>query len=689
MRIVTRGFLAAFLVVAVRLAIVHTDPSSELTAEESAHIGEVELRVPRGEIRDRDGGLLAKDRRVYSLWADPRAMADPEMGALTLAARFGLNETELVSRLTRRDANGRPRKFVWIKRWLSEQDLKIYENLDPMLQYGLSLKNEWVRYYPEGELAAHLIGFVNREGNGCDGVEMSFDKHLRCTTGKQRSRVDANRHILRSLTLEYMGPEGGDTVHLTIDKNIQRMLERALDKRMVEANAPRAMGIIVDVKTGAILAMATRPAYDPNERGDVSAENFQNRAAEFVFEPGSSFKIVTAAAAIEEGLITTETRIFCENGAFNPYGHRIRDFHKLGVEPFTTCFAESSNIAIIKVGAMLGADRLEQWIRRFGFGTRACPDLPIESKGIFRPRSQWSKLTMGSLPMGQEIAVTMPQLARAFSVIASGGYLRNLYFVDRVVARDGSVVYEHPHEEPVRILSESTAQTMKDLCHLVVLHGTGKPANIPEYRAGGKTGTAQIANPSGRGFLPDKYTAIFAGFAPVADPRLCVVIVVQEPNIKLHYGGSVCGPVFKEVMRDALIRLNVPPDPIQDMPATPNAFPETGDEDTIVARETDEPPLLASQPLDDLSLMAAHTITSDGEPALPNFIGMTKIQAKALIDQLGIRWDPRGAGRVVMQDPPAGVALRDVSLCSLIFSNETQDKMESNEAKRTPKVARL
>lgn len=668
---------------------MHTDPNSQLTDEESAHIGQVELRVPRGDICDREGGLLAKDRRVWSLWADPRAMADPQMTAITLATRFGLDDIELAARLTKRDVDDKPRKFVWVKRWLTEQDLKTFENLDPMLQYGLALKNEWVRYYPEGDLAAHIVGFVNRDGNGCDGVEMSYDKLLRCTSGKQRSRVDANRNVLQSMTLEYTSPEGGDAVHLTIDKAIQRTLERELDKGMTESKAPRAMGIVVDVKTGAILAMATRPAYDLNDHGDVAGENFRNRAAEFVFEPGSSFKIVAASGALEEGLVNTETQIFCENGSFNPYGHTIRDFHRLGVEPFSNCFAESSNIAIIKVGAMLGPERLEHWIRQYGFGARACRDLPIESKGLFRPRSKWSRLSMGSLPMGQEIAVTIPQLARAFCAIANGGFLRDLYYVERVVGRDGKPAYEHQQEEPVRILSDATAKTMKDLCHLVVLHGTGKPASIPEYRVGGKTGTAQIANPAGRGFLPGKFTAIFAGFAPIADPRLCAVIVVQEPNIKLHFGGSVSGPVFKEVVRDALIRMNVPADPNEEAVDGTTPAPDADDEDTLLARAADEP-VIPTQPLDDLALVAARAVTDQGEPALPSFVGMTKLQAKELIDQLGIRWDPRGAGRVVQQDPAAGAALRDVSLCHLVFSSDQpEEEVKGDEPKRTPKVARL
>ena len=270
----------------------------------------------------------------------------------------------------------------------------------------------------------------------------------------------------------------------------------------------------------------------------------KNRALLDMFEPGSAFKIVTASAALEHGLIVPETLIDCEGGAFNPYGHRIRDFHKLGVEPFSKCFEESSNIAIIKVGAMLGKERLETWIRRFGFGDRTSPDFQFESPGMFRPLSEWSGLSMGALPMGQEIAVTIPQMARAFAVIANGGFLVEPYFVEQAATRDGRVTYRHEAPPPTRILSERTAATMRDLSYQVVRYGTGAPASIPEYRVGGKTGTAQMARKDGRGYDPDRYTTVFAGFAPVGNPRLVAIIVVQEPMIRLHYGGYVCGPVF-------------------------------------------------------------------------------------------------------------------------------------------------
>ncbi len=655
---------------------VHTDPRMELTAEERGHLAEIELRVPRGEILDDEGRVLAEDRQMQSLWANPRGVVDAEFAATVLSAKFGVDEADTAARLAQRDKDGRLMRFVWIKRLLSDDEVRTFENLDPLAKYGLELKKESNRYYPEKDLAAHIIGFVDRDGFGQAGIEKRFDKFLRSVPGKHKSRVDANRNMLGSRVFESIEPEGGDSIYLTIDKGIQRTLEQAIDKGMAESSAPQGMGIVVDVKTGAILAMACRPSYDPNVRGDVTGTVYRNRAVEFAFEPGSSFKIVAASAALEEGLITPDTMIDCEGGAFNPYGHRIRDFHRFGVIPFTKCFSESSNIAHIKLGAMLGAERFEHWMRRYGFGKRACADFPSGSCGILRPRSKWSRLSMGSLPMGQEVAVTMPQLARAFCVIASGGLYRDLHVVDRAVDRSGNVIYRHQDVEPERILSEATARTMQELCHLVVLHGTGKPASIPEYRVGGKTGTAQIAIPGGKGFMPGKFTAVFAGFAPVADPRICCVIVIQEPAVKLHFGGTVSGPVFKEVVRDALIKLNCPQDPtIETKGGESEGLPlpeQAGeDEDTLVARADDEADLLQEPqvPLDGLELVAASKAPDTGEPLLPSFVGLTKRQAKEYVDTLGINWDPQGAGRVVSQDPPPGTALRDVALCRLVFSS--------------------
>ena len=668
------------------LVRVHTSPDSRLTQEEMAHIGEVELRVPRGEIRDRQGELLAKDRVSSSIWADPREISDPGTTAALLSATFNVPEKELAERLEPRDTKGEIKKFVWVKRWLTDAEVALYDSLDPALARGLYLKEELVRFYPEGDLAAHVLGFVNREGAGCEGVEMAFDKNLRCVPGKRKMRVDARRRMLESLTLEYVEEEGGESVYLTLDKSTQRSLEQALDNAMAENKAPRAMGMIMDPKTGAIVALACRPAFNPNQFGDVPPELYKNRALVDVFEPGSAFKIVTFSAALERGVVNTGMMIDCENGSFNPYGHLIRDYHKLGVEPLTTCFAESSNIATIKIAALLGPEGMEQWMRRFGFGAKACEKaFAAESRGILRPRVEWSRLTMGALPIGQEVAVTMPQLARAFCVIANGGLLVEPYIVERIVDRDGAVTYQHQGGEPARVISEKTAATMRELCHLVVTHGTGAKANIPEYRVGGKTGTAQIAKPDGGGYYADKYTAIFAGFAPVGDPKLAGVIIVQEPQIELHFGGYICGPIFQEVVRDALIRMKCPLDPVAEYVESERALEDADAIDSPVELEglvaAATPATVPDDPLDDLELVSVDPAESSDGPELRDLSGMTKRQVKEYIDLFGLRWDVQGAGRVVAQEPAPGTPLRDVTLCRLVFVSQPM-KDTTNETVR-------
>jgi cell division protein FtsI/penicillin-binding protein 2 len=711
-RLVLVVFLLAFAVVSLRLAHLHLSPSMQLTEEERFHIGQVDLHQPRGNVVDRTGIILATDRKVPSIWVDPRRINDFQRVAMILSARLGLDENAIIEQISRRDQNGNLRKFVWLKRWLldvSEEELEtIIRSCGPAVQ----VRHEPLRYYPQGDTAAHLLGFVNRAGEASEGLELTFNEHLQSVPGRFTARKDSDRQLLESLTLEYHEAQGGETVYLTLDTDIQHTLEHALDTRMIECEAQRAMGIVMDPHTGAILALATRPSFDPNFYDTCEAELRKNRAMLDMFEPGSAFKIVTASAALELGLVTPDTMINCEGGAFNPYGHRISDFHRLYTEPFLKCFEESSNIAIIKVGAMLGPERLEQWIRRFGFGQVTSRDFQFESPGRFRSVDKWSRLSMGSLPMGQEIAVTMTQLARAFAVIANGGYLVEPHFVERAVSRSGELTYERGTQPRERILSPETALTMQRLCHQVVTHGTGKPASIPEYRVGGKTGTAQIARTDGRGYAPGRYTTIFAGFAPVTNPRLVSVIVVQEPMIRLHYGGYVCGPVFRDVVRDALIRMDVPKDatPEDTLLAQTGAEPESAVEDVI--GDAIEEPLLADafgkavettasvpikvaapppperlpvELLDSLELVARTGDQGGDGNTLPDLIGLTKRQAMDLLTSLGVPWDPRGAGWVVAQDPPAGTPLQDVTLCSLELANRRTEsvKAEAAEPKKT------
>lgn len=627
-----------------------------------------------------------------------------------LQQHLGMSEAEILPCLAKTSKKGVERRGFPVKRWLNmpEEELKALVDFKAPKtdkhkadQKVLFLVNESIRNYPQGDCASHLLGFVKRSGEASEGLELAFNKYLSSRPGEITARKDNQKRLLPSSLISYVPPEGGDSVQLTLDVTIQQALEKALDKRMEEVEAKVGLGIIMDPHTGAILALASRPAFDPNNYRATPAEARRNKATLNFFEPGSAFKIVTAAAVLEHGLVTPDTQIDCEGGFFNPYGHRIRDFYKLGVITVATVIEKSSNIGIIKLAAMLGPERLEEWIRLFGFGETTSPDFQFESRGLFRPRNKWSPLSMGSLPMGQEIAVTMPQLAKAFAVLANGGFVIQPYFIERAVNRDNKVTYQHQPPPAKRILSEETARIMQQLCHQVVLHGTGKAANIPEYRACGKTGTAQMAYNDGihKGFDPDRYTSVFAGFAPLANPRVVGVIVIQEPA-KERYGGHVCGPVFAEVVRYALIHLNVPQDPVVD-PEHPQEIEPSpllakmtqaaedqimqtaalsqvevaNDVDTIVTRPEPEDldVDLASliTPLDGLELLPEHVLDPSTSQTLPNLIGMTKSQAQESLQRLGIIMDAQGVGWVTAQNPPPGSLVEEGMMCALQFNTKT------------------
>lgn len=700
-------FAFIFIAIIVKLFAICFLPG-RLAEEDAYHVGHKFIEFPRGKILDRNSMELATIKKVPSIYVDPRQIEDDMALANHLSVHLGMTEEEILPCLTRTFANGTVREMYPVKRWITdipEKDLKAivapYEGI-------LHLKYEEIRHYPYNQSAAHLLGFVNRAGEASEGIELVFDDYLRSKRGEIQARKDRDRNLLPSRLLSYREPEGGDMVQLTLDINIQNILENALDARMAEVGAKAAMGMLMDPQTGAVLALASRPAFDPNVYDDFPAELRKNRALIDVFEPGSAFKIVTASAALEHGLVTPDTMVDCEGGSFNPYGHLIRDFYNLGVIPFYHAFEKSSNIAMIKLGALLGPERLESWIRLYGFGQKTSSDFRFESRGLFNAKEKWSRLSMGSLPMGQEIAVTIPQLARAFAVIANGGFLVQPYFVEKAVSPQGDTTYQHQKPASKQILSPATAKTMLDLCHRVVLHGTGTAANIPEFRAGGKTGTAQMARVGGRGYDPDRYTAVFAGFAPIANPRVVAVIVVQEPSIRQRWGGYVCGPVFRDVVRAALIRMNVPQDPVVDPEKEPEPpllvakmtrtteeqmlksepLPEVEasaldpaadlasvfDADTI-APPPDDADLDANlgaliSPLDGLALLSEQVIDETSERALPDLTGMSKSQARECLQRLGAIMDAQGAGWVMAQDLPPGTVIEKGTICALQFGDK-------------------
>lgn len=699
------GFAVVYGLIAVRLAVVHLCPAPMLTKEGLFHLGYDPLEEPRGKIYDRDWNLLATQRLLPSLWANPGKLGEENCTVTTeglvrlCQERLGMDPEEARKKLAASDETGKPKQFVWVKRWIENLSSEQRDAITQESGGVLVFRDEPVRYYPQGDTAAHVIGFVNRAGEASEGLELSFDKHLASISGKQVGRCvpnlgkidsDANRILLPSLTLEYTAPKPGEDVVLTIDSAMQHSLERALDERMVHCEASVGMGIIMDPNTGAILALATRPAFDPNYYDTTPPELRKNRAMLDVFEPGSSFKIVTASAAIEHGLVTKETLIDTEGGSLRVPGHIVRDVHRFhGPVPFEKCFTESSNIAMIKVAAMVGEERFDQWIRHFGFGQRTSKDFQYESPGSYRARSQWSRSSMYALPFGNEIAITIPQLVRAFAVIANGGYLVQPYVVERAFSPSGESMYAHAPGPADRIMSPRTVQVMQELCEGVVIEGTGKQAAIPEYRVAGKTGTSKMLRKGG-GYDDRRYTSIFAGFAPASNPKLVAVIAMQEAKMGKHWGGYACAPVFAKVIRESLVRLQVPGDkPVDEKEkeaflakvgggkpseakgeslrkaeATPEEAASLEDSPII---DIDESP---EYMVDSLALVpAAHRLAGPA-PALPDLVGLTKRQAQKRLAELGIAWDVQGAGWVVRQEPAAGTPLSAVPICGLVLAGK-------------------
>ncbi|MCL4218911.1 MAG: transpeptidase family protein, partial [Candidatus Hydrogenedentes bacterium] len=670
LRAVLWAFLCVFCVIGVRLYKLHTDPDEHLSDEEVLQIGRVVLDLPRGDVLDRNKIHLATERRVHLLAANPSYIKEPAKLARLLADALGEPETELYQLLTKTGAKGAKRKWVPIKRDLLDDDISTYPKLKEYFKDGrLHIDSEPVRFYPQGSLAAHITGYT-KDGHGIGGVEQRFEELLDTKSGYVRAAKDGNAVLLASRTVEFVPPQGGAALELTIDVSIQHILETELQIALDETQADAVMGVLVDPFTGAIYAAASLPAYDPNNLAQ-SIAHLRNRIALDMFEPGSAFKIVIASAALEHGLVTPETLLDCKRGVWNLRGRLIHDTHPMGVVPFRECFQESSNIAMSQLGEDMPRELFSAWIDRFGFGRAACPDLPAEFTGNVRPVEEWTSYSAASLAMGQEISCNMLQLTRAFSVIANGGYLVDPYLVERAVNPDGAIVYTHERKEPQRVLKPETARIMKELCHLVVTDGTGSLAGIPEYRVGGKTGTAQVSGGDVKGYHSKRYTSVFAGFAPVGDPRICAVIVVNNPKGEKYYGGKVCGPVFREAVRKALVHLECPEDPVEGF---------TGEE--RINEKAARLAAVTSDPLDELleGMLAPMDFgelpSGDGDlvesvprgPRLPNFRGMTKRQAKETADRYGIYWTSEGSGWVVAQEPEPGIPLSQLSACRLIFS---------------------
>jgi cell division protein FtsI/penicillin-binding protein 2 len=508
----------------------------------------IEVAPKRGIIYDRNGHELAMSVQVDSIFAVPSEIPDQQNTASLLAKVLRLDAAEVLARMKS------SRAFCWVAR---KVDAQSSERIRALNLRGIYFQKESKRFYPKRDLAAQVLGYVGVDDDGLGGLEREYDKELRGRPGKMLISMDAKRRWFGRVERQ---PDSGHSLVLTIDEKIQYIAEREIDRAMQETHAEAATIIVQNPHTGEVLALANRPTFNPNVFDKVAAPSLKNRAVSDIYEPGSTFKIVTIAAALEEKLTRPEEMIDCQEGAIVLNGLRIRDHERFGMLSISDIIAHSSDVGAIKVGLRLGDERFDHYIRAFGFGSQTGIELPGETRGIYRPVNRWSKVSIGAISMGQEIGISAVQLADMISTIANQGLFTPARIVAGSTASNGplqNVSYHVPRQR--RVLSPLTAVEMKKMMEGVVLHGTGRKAVLDGYTSAGKTGTAQKVDPATGAYSKTKYVGSFAGFAPVNEPALTVVVILDSAQ-GLHQGGQVAAPVWARVMQQTLAYLNVPHD---------------------------------------------------------------------------------------------------------------------------------
>ena len=550
-----------------------------------------EVAPRRGILYDRNLHELAMTVLVDSVYAVPKEIGDarPQTSA-ALAKVVHTDPTDSYTSgqqiLARLNAS---RNFAWIAR---KQGAAIIDKVKALNLKGVYIQKEFKRFYPDNQIAAQVLGYVGIDDNGLGGLEQNFDEDLHGTPGHMLTALDARRHVLGSAERE---PLSGENLVLTIDENIQFMAEQALDRNMARTHAESGTIVVQDPHTGQILALAVRPTFNPNDFRHATTGLLKNHAVSDVYEPGSTFKPVTYAAALEERAITPDTMVDCGGGALNIAGHTVHDApgEHFGLLPAWKALAVSSNVCAIRVGQRVGPEHLYKYIRAFGFGERTGIELPAETKGLLEPLKHWGPASMGAIPMGQEIAVTPIQIATMVSTIANGG----VYLPPHILLTSTDLTKGDPQLKPVafhpenslpdplpdgakRVISELTAAQMRKMMQDVVLIGTAHGAvHLDGYSAAGKTGTAQKIDPHTRTYSKTKFVASFVGFAPVNNPAITMAIVMDSPDHSMHFGAQASAPVFQDLAQQILEYLGVPHDEPMQTPA------EMGKAQEIVQQE--------------------------------------------------------------------------------------------------------
>lgn len=543
-------FLVGFAILLFRffdLQVLQAETMMQRARQQHEKI--ITLNSNRGAIVDRQGKPLALNLDVPSVYATPSSIDNPTRVARQLAGVLGVPREPLEKRLRNK------RDFVWVQRKIEESQVG---RLNDLALPGVGVVVEARRFYPKGTLLAHVLGFAGMDSQGLEGLENGYDEHLRGQVRRVVLQRDALGRVIIPENRRPPQPLSGHAISLTIDEVIQYIAEQALEQAVRDTKARGGAVLVMAPKTGQMLAWALRPTFDPNHIHQASPERWRNRGVTDPYEPGSTLKVVLAAAALESKSITPDTLLYAGDGEIPISGTVIHDHEKAGWVTFREAVQRSSNVAFVKMSWELGREQVYQFLRTFGFGEKTGIDLPGESIGILRRPDQWSQRSLPSLAIGQEIAVTPLQLLTAVSAIANEGWLMRPFLVREISDHQGRSVWEHVPHIRRRPISAETAKTVTDLLVNVVEQGTGKRAAIPGYRVAGKTGTAQKVDPGTGTYSSTKFVGSFVGFVPAEDPQLAILVKIDEPQGPA-WGGVVAAPVFRKVAEQALRYLSVAP----------------------------------------------------------------------------------------------------------------------------------
>lgn len=667
-------WLVAILVQLLNLQVLNADEFRDKAQAQQQ--GYFDIAPKRGDILDRHLESLASTVRADSIFCQPKDLEQPELVAQKLASVLEIPAKELASKLTS-DAS-----FVYLKR---KAPPHVAQKIRDLGLKGIYTHEESRRVYPNRNLASHLLGFVGVDDAGLGGLEYLYDEHLRGTKGRVHLTFDGKRKSYSRDDVD--GETEGNVLVLSIDRTLQHIAETYLRESVEKFSAANGSVILMDPNTGEVLALASYPDFNPNDYGTSSPDERRNRAILDTFEPGSTFKILTLSAAINEGVVSPSTIIDCSPGSARlgrkVYREAKTSFGLLTVEEI---LAKSSNIGTVQIAVELGAERLYDYTSRFEFGQKTGIELPGEEAGLFRPLKNWSKISVGAISIGQEIGVTPVQLIRAVASVANGGYLVKPILLTKVLSPGGDLLYSAEVQKK-RVLETQTAETVKSMLTSVVTSGTGRNAALKGYSSAGKTGTAQKIV-DGK-YSHSKYVASFIGFAPVENPSLLALVVINEPH-GIPYGGHVAGPAFKQIMERALIHLGVPQDEPVEIPGFDQASFEPDQRlDRPASRPLSDRRNLAM--VEDLPSMdgleeAMNALMEDGnlitasrevdwkdvaaQEVLPDFSGRSLREVVQDSARLNIRLKLTGSGFAVGQRPEPGTRIIKDMVCEVFFSTD-------------------